>query len=517
MRRRILDVERRFAEKRRFLRQLRGGKVRRQPRWPAGILRDERSQALILFTLALPMVFSLVALVIDGSTLMVHKRAIQNAADSAALAVAQNIDISTGTCDATCSDYARQYARANGIDVDTTTPSWHRCNDADPAHPTDTNCYAYPYVNRADVAHPRFDEVEVRLREPVSTFFTGIMNTLLGGHALNVFNVSARSVAVTSPELNVTQPTTNTSLVTNNGFTDPGSTTPAQTNTNATTSTTFSTTTTFAGNIALFAKDTTCGSGTSAGIYVGGTGNNGKIIGLSIDNGSANLNGNNKTNLSYLDYGGPNHCALNDPSHVTTLATHTDDRDWPKTWDQDAICAMPGAHVFNGSGITNIPNGSTGIWCSLNGTLNVQGNGNFTVIAKTITIGSQTITVSAYFDNLLFYQLQGSMSFTANNSSITGWMWVPNGRLTFDGNSGAQGFYEAQQISITGNSFTITGTGPQGEPTTSTTTTPTTIFSTTTTPATTVLGTTIQGTTVTNVSTTPGSTSTIGTTIGLGE
>src|SRR5262249_47186404 len=127
--------ERRFAGKRRFLRLLREAKVGRQPRSPGANLRSETSQALILFTLALPMFFSLIALVIDGSTLMVHKRAIQNAADAAALAVAQNIDIGTGTCDATCSDYARQYAKSNGIDVDTTTPSWHRCNDPDPAHP----------------------------------------------------------------------------------------------------------------------------------------------------------------------------------------------------------------------------------------------------------------------------------------------------------------------------------------------------------------------------------------------
>jgi len=490
-----------------------------QPNLPGRNLRSETSQALILFSLALPMFFSLIALVIDGSTLMVHKRAIQNASDAAALAVAQNIDIATGVCNATCSDYARQYAKKNGIDVDTTTPAWHQCSDPDPANPTDTNCYAYPYVNRNDVAHPHFDQVEVRLRESVHTFFTGVVGTLLPDHVLgDAFNVSARAVAVTTPQLNVTQPVTNTSFVTSNGFTDPGSTTPPQTQTNSTTNTTFVTTTASAGNIALFAKDTACG--TNNGITLGNTGNSLKVFGLSISNGSVTVNGNPQTHLDYVNYGGMNNCSLGGnpgASAVTTRTTHTDNMDWPKTWDQNAICAMAGAHVFNDTASHNVPNNATGIYCALNGTLNVTGNGTVTLIAKTITIGAQTLTLHAFFDNLLFYQTQGNFSFSPNNSSISGWMWIPNGRLTYGGNSASQGFYEAQDISIQGNSFSITGTGPAGGVTTTTNSSTTTVFSTTTTPATTRAGTTIQGTTVTNVSTTPGSTSTVGTTVGLGE
>src|SRR5215468_7983390 len=110
-------------------------------RSPGRDVRSAPGQALVLVCLALPLFFTVMAFAVDGSTLMVHHRSVQNAADAAALAVAQSIDIS------------KQYAQTNGVDVAAT---WHRCADPDPSHPTDTNCYAYPYVNRADVGHPHF-------------------------------------------------------------------------------------------------------------------------------------------------------------------------------------------------------------------------------------------------------------------------------------------------------------------------------------------------------------------------
>jgi hypothetical protein len=47
-----------------------------------------------------------------------------------------------------------------------------------------------------------------------------------------------------------------------------------------------------------------------------------------------------------------------------------------------------------------------------------------------------------------------------NNSAFDGVVWIENGSLTYDGNSGVTGFYEAQNIWIPGNSYTMTGTGP---------------------------------------------------------
>ena len=58
------------------------------------------------------------------------------------------------------------------------------------------------------------------------------------------------------------------------------------------------------------------------------------------------------------------------------------------------------------------------------------------------------------------------MTFVPNNSNVTGWIWVPNGRLTYGGNSASQGFYEAFDISIQGNSFDIPATARPASPVT---------------------------------------------------
>src|SRR5437763_10696173 len=119
-------------------------------------------QVLILVMVALPLFFALMSLVVDGGNILVHKRNIQVAADAASLAMSQSIDLasSPATCPAACVDEGREYATKNGIDVDA---SWHKCDDsADPAHPTDTNCWAFPYVNKNDLTHPHYDRVEVR-------------------------------------------------------------------------------------------------------------------------------------------------------------------------------------------------------------------------------------------------------------------------------------------------------------------------------------------------------------------
>ena len=39
-------------------------------------------------------------------------------------------------------------------------------------------------------------------------------------------------------------------------------------------------------------------------------------------------------------------------------------------------------------------------------------------------------------------------------------IWVENGNLTYVGNSGGTGFYEAQSVAITGNSYLMHGSGP---------------------------------------------------------
>ena len=167
----------------------------------------ERGQTLILVVVALPLFVALMALVVDGGNILVHKRNIQVAADAAALAIAQNIDLASSphTCgtyngqtgNPACNTLAAEYSSKNGVNA-----SIHKCNDADPTHPSDTNCWAYPYVDTHNVTHD--DEVEVRLQAPVATFFVGAADALLNGGVGATFKVSARAVAQTDQVIGVT-------------------------------------------------------------------------------------------------------------------------------------------------------------------------------------------------------------------------------------------------------------------------------------------------------------------------
>jgi hypothetical protein len=153
--------------------------------------RQERGQTLIFVLLAMPLFIALIALVIDGSMLLVKKRALQNAADAAALAVVQSAP--DPSCTSGClTSFATDYSQKNG------GPDLHPCNDPVPTNPTDTNCYRYPYVDKDGnvydghaVGFPK--EAEVRMTVTSPTIFAGAIG--LGSH----FRVSARSVAQTDP------------------------------------------------------------------------------------------------------------------------------------------------------------------------------------------------------------------------------------------------------------------------------------------------------------------------------
>jgi Flp pilus assembly protein TadG len=152
--------------------------------------RRERGQTLIFLVLAMPVFLAIIALVIDGSMLLVKKRALQNAADAAALAAAQDWPLGgscVGGCLTTLQTRADTYSNKNG------GPALHPCNDPDPTNPTDSNCVAAPYVDKNGVSHP--GEVEVRLTSSQATLFTKAIG--LG----SAFGVSARSVAGSNPIL----------------------------------------------------------------------------------------------------------------------------------------------------------------------------------------------------------------------------------------------------------------------------------------------------------------------------
>jgi hypothetical protein len=54
----------------------------------------------------------------------------------------------------------------------------------------------------------------------------------------------------------------------------------------------------------------------------------------------------------------------------------------------------------------------------------------------------------------------------ANNSAVNGVIWIENGTFNYTGNSGSTGFYEAQHVTVTGNSYTMIGSGPPSPGTT---------------------------------------------------
>jgi Flp pilus assembly protein TadG len=240
----------------------------------------DRGQTLIVIMLAMPLFLALMSLVVDGGNILVHKRNVQVAADAAALAVAQSVDLVANNCSQSCSDQGSAYARKNGVNVDST---WHKCNDVDPAHPTDTNCWAYPYVDKGGVAHN--DQVEVRLRAHVTTFIAGVIG-LYGA------NVSARAVALAKPELHVTPGSSTTVIV-------PGSATTVITPGSVSTSTIG---TGGQGGGVAFAKSTAC-RGSPGGAAISYTGAGGGYIGALETNGGIDIGGNNNKTIDYLSLG----------------------------------------------------------------------------------------------------------------------------------------------------------------------------------------------------------------------
>jgi hypothetical protein len=488
----------------------------------------------------MPVFFSIVALVTDGSTLLAQRRAVQNAADSAALAAAQDAAAAI-SChgDATClailrtkivqdiEDYMQKNGGPDHLDGG---------SGADPAQcaqPSDTNCYTWPYKGS-------YDLIEVRLRKPVKTVFTGAIGIT------KTFTVGARAVSATDPVVHTTTTTIPGTTVpgsTVGGIYYPGTTNAGTTlygtTTNYVTST--QTTTTGAYPLSLFAY-THHGAdacSTSAGIVI--TGNSATSIDGAESNGNVNLgvSSNNKFQgiVGWAGYGPPTkNCALNTTNStgsVTTSQRLPAIQEWPRTFDRTAICTGHDSAVAR-----VLVDPADGVYCSsVSITLNTLGGGsstkshNLTIVAPIILIPSNEnrfalnpyITTGPNHDLTLWqYGNNVDFDFNHNNALVNGVIWIQNGDLTFTGNSGTTGFYEAQNIFVTGNSYAMHGQGPDvgGTPVTTTTTTPvvvttpTTIAGTTvagtTTPATTVAGTTVAGSTQTN-------STTVGRTIALGE
>jgi hypothetical protein len=514
-------------------------------------LRRSDGQTLVVFAVALPMLFAVLALVVDGSNLMVQRRSIQNAADAAALAAAQELGPGAG-CDAACLGRVQlasdDYGHRNGI---SSSVHLHQCNNPSPANPTDTNCFAAPYVDKRGVTHDGF--VEVRLRRQVSTFFASAVGLS------HVFDVSARAVASSNPEIGVVTSPGSTSLgLTNTGSSIPGTTDPGTTITN---------TTTIGGGAAiLFARCGLAGVGVSEGCKSSApctalhiSGSNNVFRGAIWSDGGVQDSGQNYGSPAQTPPGNATLYYSNAYGAVGTSCVVTNNAWWadiqrkaPIDWpvplptltcsDASTGTSCPtGTHAthVNGVACTYVGDKYTvttvlaaGLYCA-GSQLTVNKAGltitNVGYIAPAIQWSSGTNVLKGYtglysqYGGLIFDAYgSGGLNQSGSSNAFTGAIFAPFGNAQISGggqqaacgstgtNAAACGFIEGATVQLSGSGGSWQGLGPIVGGTTTVSTT--TVFGTTN-AGTTVPGTTRAGTTI------PGSTNTVitGTTIGMNE
>jgi hypothetical protein len=532
---------------------------------------NNRGQILTLYSLALPAMLGVIALALDGGKLFVNHIHLQNAADAAALASAQ--DLNQSNCwqgpSVTCGG-AQQAAVLNQVQVDVNcyarqnnAPAGN-CGAPPYAYPSipqcappaiTTTCFNWPYVKGVTT---HWDEVEVRLRydSGVSLAFGGLPGIPSKAYP------SARAVGTYQPELSVTM----INGTTIDPLTIPGSTyaTTVAGSTYVTTSpnqTIMSTTTssTFAGGTGsvAFLKSTDCASApatatTPAGSAMQWSGAASTLTEMIINGGitinSANTHHADRIWLGKL--GTPGCQVLGKGADVTTwTGPFSPPLDWPivpPSGPPDGCTSTDTANISTADWKLTHP---AGVYCWTSGQLQIGANGvtftGYTFYAPQISINSNSMTINddpsatafvAYgFDsvdpisNLDSCNTGGGASncaFSVNGGSntINGRIFVPNGTVSVSGGGAltGNGFIEAQKMLVTGNFAGYFGTGPgDGGGITSTTRTSTSVITGTT-------GVTTGPDQVTSTSDTgtvyPGSTSgpstvtsTTSTSIGLGE
>jgi hypothetical protein len=161
---------------------------------------------MIVVMIAVPVLFLIALVGVDGSNAYLQKRAMQNAADDIALAAAQDLD-STGHCTnsypagTSCVATVNAYYQKNVTYA--SPPPLSPCTD-NPTNPTQKNCYRAPYIDKSNTPHP--GQIEVKLTQANAlAFFGGVATALTHGTGLSSFDASARAVGALSngspPEL----------------------------------------------------------------------------------------------------------------------------------------------------------------------------------------------------------------------------------------------------------------------------------------------------------------------------
>lgn len=372
-----------------------------------------------MVALGMPLVCAFLALVLDGSSLFVQKRAVQNVADSAALAAAGDLGPTAdpvcaadpaclATVKAKAAATATTYSQSNGGPA-----TLGECHVA-----SDTNCFTWPYKSSNG-------RIEIRIKKTVPGLFTSAAG--LSGP----FAVAARAVASATPKVQ----------------TNPGKA------------------------IAIFAytHNGTDSCGDPNGVTIDG--NPQTMVDAVLSNGTVTMN--TTGTVGWAGYGPPAQNCPKAGSHqpnAPTWAKQTSVIDWPRKFDRTAVCAGHDSNVTR-----NLNDPADGIYCSTVG-INVSGLGsgktyNVTLVAPSISIPNSNnhfilapdnADLDASNKDLVIWQYGAgqNLTFDHNNSAVNGVIWVQNGRFVYVGNSGSTGFYEAQSVSVTGNSYVMVGTGP---------------------------------------------------------
>jgi hypothetical protein len=372
---------------------------------------------LVLVALLLPVLLGMFAVVLDGSNLMVQHRSMQNAADAAALAAAPDLapaldptcasdPVCLGTVRTKAVNDAAKYSAMNGGPA-----TLALC-----LLPSDTNCYRWPYNGDNG-------RIEIRLKKSISASIAGAVGMA------SLSEVHGRAVSSAHPVMS------------------PG--TPLA--------------------IFAYAHRGVDGCGNRHGVTVNG--NPATSIDAVVSNGSVTMN--SSGSLAYAGYGAP---PLNCPkagsnqANAATWQKETALLDWPRTFNRASVCTGHDSNVQ-----VNLDSPVDGVYCSTVGIkLTGLGGGrtyHLTLIAPVIDIPSTNNHFTLAPDNadldasnkelVLWQNGPGQdFSFNHNNSDVNGVIWIENGDLAYIGNSGTTGFYEAQNISIDGNSYVMRGEGP---------------------------------------------------------
>ncbi len=151
------------------------------------LLKERRGSVLIYITLSMFVLLGFGAGVADMGMLYENRRQLQNGADGAALAGAQELlrfDLSPAQRQALAINTALDYAQRNGVTV----------AQVDPGYPQ-VSCVPFPYNNNCDASNEYYyNAVKMSDNRDLSLLVAGLLNSTAG-------DVGARATAIVAPML----------------------------------------------------------------------------------------------------------------------------------------------------------------------------------------------------------------------------------------------------------------------------------------------------------------------------